>query len=152
MTSTIDRLWIDNTRTHRYDYIKTVVRGSLSVEVETHECRGRGGAPRHGTSARRAHGPRHTHVAEHVPAHAHVTSYLLTYCLRISDKHGSLTRNKFLKCHYFEITWRIFKIRIEPRFQIDVCWLVKIQFDRRIDAWNWCPISRKISDKNSMMR
>jgi hypothetical protein len=33
--------------------------------------------------------------------------------LRISNKYGSLTRNKFLmKCYYFEITWCIFKILI----------------------------------------
>jgi hypothetical protein len=35
--------------------------------------------------------------------------------LRISNKYGSLTRNKFQKCHYFEITWRTFKIRIASK-------------------------------------
>jgi hypothetical protein len=34
-----------------------------------------------------------------------------------------------------------------PKFQIDVCWLVLIQFDRRIDVWNWCLILRKMSDQ-----
>jgi hypothetical protein len=39
------------------------------------------------------------------------------------------------------------KCALLSRFDIGVCWLVKIQFDRRIDVWNWCLISRNISDQ-----
>jgi hypothetical protein len=68
--------------------------------------------------------------------------------LRISNKYGSLTRNKFLmKCATTLKQHDVYsKYALLRRFQIDVCWLVKIQFGRRIDVWNWCLISIKISD------
>jgi hypothetical protein len=47
--------------------------------------------------------------------------------LLMSSKYGSLTRNKFL--------------------MKSVLCLVKIQFDRKIDVWNWFLISRQISDQ-----
>jgi hypothetical protein len=67
--------------------------------------------------------------------------------LQISNKYGSLTRNKFLTKSVTTLKQHdvYSKYASLPRFQNDVCWLVKIQFNRRIDVWNWCLISRKIS-------
>jgi hypothetical protein len=36
------------------------------------------------------------------------------------------------------------------QIQIDVSWLVKIQFDRRIDVWNWYLISRKFLTNDAL--
>jgi hypothetical protein len=69
--------------------------------------------------------------------------------LRISNKYGSLTRNKFLIKSVTTLNQHDVhsKYASLSRFEVDVCWLVKIQFDRRIDVWSWCLISRKISDQ-----
>jgi hypothetical protein len=56
---------------------------------------------------------------------------------RISNKYGSLTRNKFLMNR--SLLWNnmtYFKIRIVSEVSNYVRWLVKIQFARRIDVWN----------------
>jgi hypothetical protein len=71
-----------------------------------------------------------------------------TYNLRISNKYGSLTGNKFFMKSVTTLKYHdvYSKYATLSRFQIDVCSLVKIRFDRRIDVWNWCLISRKNSD------
>jgi hypothetical protein len=68
---------------------------------------------------------------------------------RISNKHGSLNRNNFLMNSVTTLKHHdvYSKYASLPKCQIDVCWLFKIQFDRKICVRNWCLISRKISDQ-----
>jgi hypothetical protein len=60
----------------------------------------------------------------------------LTMDLRISNTYGSLTRNKFLTISVTTLKYHevYSKYASLPKFQIGVCWLVKIHFDKRM---NW---------------